>query len=161
MTNPRRPDDARLSTADLAAASERAAERPQDKGGAQPPPPPAAQAKVPADREVIPPARPVADTRPMTPVDQERPSSLFAGNEADDFRHRWADIQTGFVDEPRQAVERADALVAAAIKRLAEMFAHERANLEQQWAKGGDASTEDLRVSLKRYRAFFDRLLSV
>ena len=161
MTNPRRPDDARLSTADLAAASERAADHPQDKRGAQQPPPPPAQAKVPADREVTPPTRPVADTRPTMPVGEDRPSSLFAGNEADDFRHRWADIQTGFVDEPRQAVERADALVAAAIKRLAEMFAHERANLEQQWAKGGDASTEDLRVSLKRYRSFFDRLLSV
>lgn len=160
MTNPRRPDDARLSTADLAAASERAADRPQEQRGPQPQQPPV-QGKVPPDREVTPPTRPAADARAATPAGQERPSSLFAGNEADDFRHRWADIQTGFVDEPRQAVERADALVAAAIKRLAEMFAHERANLEQQWARGGDVSTEDLRVALKRYRAFFDRLLSV
>lgn len=160
MTNPRRPDDARLSTADLAAASERAADRPHEQRAPQPQQPPV-QGKVPPDREVTPPTRPAADARTATPAEQERPSSLFAGNEADDFRHRWADIQTGFVDEPRQAVERADALVAAAIKRLAEMFAHERANLEQQWARGGDVSTEDLRVALKRYRAFFDRLLSV
>ena len=61
----------------------------------------------------------------------------------------------------RQAVERADALVASAIKRLAEIFANERSSLEEQWARGGDASTEDLRVALRRYRAFFDRLLSV
>ena len=65
------------------------------------------------------------------------------------------------VDEPRQSVENADSLVASAIKRLAEMFARERSSLEQQWAQGGDVSTEDLRVALQRYRSFFDRLLSV
>jgi hypothetical protein len=39
----------------------------------------------------------------------------------------------GFVDEPRQAVEQADALVAGAMKRLAEIFAEERARLDGQW----------------------------
>jgi hypothetical protein len=169
MTHPRRPDDARLSTADLAAASERATDRGREQQRApQPPQPPG---KQPADREVQQPNRPVAGARenqpptapthPTAPADIERPSPLFAGNEAEEFRHRWADIQTGFVDEPRQAVERADALVAATMKRLAEVFAQERQNLEQQWARGGDVSTEDLRVALKRYRGFFDRLLSV
>jgi hypothetical protein len=159
MTSPRRPDDARLSTADLAAASQRQAEQnpPQNvPPDAQPHP---ARGRPPADREVPQPSRTAADARGVT--DGERPSPLFAGNETDEFRHRWDDIQAGFVDEPRQAVERADALVAAAIKRLAEIFAHERAALEQQWARGDDVSTEDLRVALKRYRGFFDRLLSV
>ena len=93
------------------------------------------------------------------PTDHERPTPLFGGTESEEFRHRWQDIQTGFVDEPRQAVERADALVAAAIKRLAEIFAQERGTLE--WAKGSNVSTEDLRVALRRYHGFFDRLLSV
>jgi hypothetical protein len=93
--------------------------------------------------------------------DHDRATPLFAGNEAEDFRHRWTDIQAGFVDEPRQAVQNADALVAQAIKRLAEIFAQERSTLEQQWAQGADVSTEDLRVALQRYRSFFDRLLSV
>ena len=158
MTNPRRPDDARLSTADLAAASQRADRTPEQQQRA--PQPPAPPAKTPPDREVTVPTRPAGDVR-ATHTDQERPSPLFAGNESEDFRHRWADIQTAFVDEPRQAVEKADALVASAIKRLAEIFAQERGTLEQQWARGGDVSTEDLRVALKRYRAFFDRLLSV
>jgi hypothetical protein len=91
----------------------------------------------------------------------ERAPSLLAADEANTFRARWDEIQTGFVDEPRQAVERADALVASAIKRLAEVFANERANLEKQWDRGDDISTEDLRVALQRYRSFFDRLLSV
>jgi hypothetical protein len=65
------------------------------------------------------------------------------------------------VDEPRQAVERADGLVARVTKRLAEGFAGERGRLEEQWTRGGDVSTEDLRLALRRYRSFFDRLLSI
>ena len=70
-------------------------------------------------------------------------------------------MQTGFVDEPRAAVEQADALVAEVMKRLADSFATERQALEQQWSRGDDVSTEELRLALRRYRSFFDRLLSV
>jgi hypothetical protein len=86
---------------------------------------------------------------------------LFAQNDAQDFRTRWEKIQIGFVDEPRQAVEHADELVASVIKRLAEVFAAERQKLESEWDKTDNVSTEDLRVALRRYRSFFDRLLSV
>jgi hypothetical protein len=86
---------------------------------------------------------------------------LFPSNELDSLRSRWKEIQTGFVDEPRKAVEQADGLVASAMKRLAEVFAQERSGLEQQWDRGDNVSTEDLRVALQRYRSFFDRLLSV
>jgi len=145
MTDPRRPDDARLSTADLAAASDRPMERDVTREVQQ------EHASVVADA-----TRPAADTN-----GDHRATPLFAQNESEDFRRRWTDIQAAFVDEPRQSVENADSLVAAAIKRLAEMFARERSSLEQQWAQGGDVSTEDLRVALQRYRSFFDRLLSV
>lgn len=86
---------------------------------------------------------------------------LFEDNEASGFRTQWEAIQAGFVDEPRAAVEQADALVAQVMKRLAESFASERSTLEQQWDKGGELTTEDLRVALKRYRSFFERLLSL
>jgi hypothetical protein len=86
---------------------------------------------------------------------------LFAQNDAQDFRSRWEKIQIGFVDEPRTAVVQADELVANAIKRLAEVFATERQKLETEWDKADNVSTEDLRVALRRYRSFFDRLLSV
>jgi hypothetical protein len=86
---------------------------------------------------------------------------LFAQTDALDLRSRWEKIQIGFVDEPRQAVEQADELVAGAIKRLAEVFATERQKLEAEWDKTDNVSTEDLRVALRRYRSFFDRLLSV
>ena len=153
MTDPRRPDDARLSTADLAAASDRAVERDVTRETRQP------QQGVVADASTQ--RESQAETQREDGSDRERATPLFAGNETDDFRHRWTDIQAGFVDEPRQAVENADALVAQAIKRLAEIFAQERSTLEQQWAQGADVSTEDLRVALQRYRSFFDRLLSV
>jgi hypothetical protein len=86
---------------------------------------------------------------------------LFSSDEGQEFRNRWSDIQAGFVDEPRKSVERADELVAAAIKRLAEIFADERNKMEHDWDRGEDVSTEDLRLALRRYRSFFDRLLSV
>jgi hypothetical protein len=86
---------------------------------------------------------------------------LFPSSEAEGFRSRWADVQTGFVDEPRSAVEQADGLVAEMMKRLAQVFADERSKLEEQWSRGDDISTEDLRQALRRYRSFMDRLLSV
>jgi len=86
---------------------------------------------------------------------------IFAVAEADELKRSWDAIQANFVDEPRRAVEEADHLVAATMKRLAEMFAEERARLEGQWSQGDDVSTEDLRVALQRYRGFFGRLLSV
>jgi hypothetical protein len=91
----------------------------------------------------------------------ETHAPLFHDEEGGGFRSRWEAIQTGFVDEPRVAVEQADSLVAEVMKRLAEVFADERTNLEQQWGRGDNVSTEDLRIALKRYRSFFERLLSV
>jgi hypothetical protein len=89
----------------------------------------------------------------------ERP--LFLEDVASDFRSKWDRIQTGFVDEPRQAVQQADELVAQAIKCLAEKFAEERNKLEQEWDRGDEVNTEDLRVALQTYRSFFHRLLSL
>ena len=58
------------------------------------------------------------------------------------------------------AVEQADSLVANVVTRIAEQFSNERSKLEEQWSKGDNVNTEDLRQALRRYRAFFDRLLS-
>ena len=95
------------------------------------------------------------------PSDIDKSAPLFPENEATNFRSRWTEIQAAFVDEPRQAVEEGDALVADVIKRVARTFADERSKLEGQWGRGDNVSTEDLRLALQRYRVFFDRLLSV
>jgi hypothetical protein len=85
---------------------------------------------------------------------------LFPDDELHNFRARWDQVQTSFVDEPRQSVEQADSLVANVVKRIAEQFSSERAQLEKQWDSGDNVSTEDLRQALRRYRSFFDRLLT-
>jgi len=87
--------------------------------------------------------------------------ALFEEPQAAALRRRWSDVQTAFVDEPRAAVQQADSLVADVLKQLADGFAKERSTLEQQWNRDGNVTTEDLRVSLQRYRSFFDRLLSL
>jgi hypothetical protein len=86
---------------------------------------------------------------------------LFADGVDRDFRNRWRDIQTGFVDEPRSAVEQADHLVAQLMQRLAQNFSEQRSNLEKQWEASEKVSTEELRVAFTRYRSFFERLLSI
>jgi len=77
------------------------------------------------------------------------------------FRARWNSIQTSFVDEPRRSVEQADELVAELMQHLARSFSDQRSTLETQWQRSEQVSTEDLRGALRRYRAFFDRLLSI
>ena len=93
-------------------------------------------------------------------ADTEGHAAIFPDNEVRDLRGRWDRAQSMFVDEPRKAVQDADALVAATVKRVAELFADERAKMEKQWDRGDDVSTEDLRQALRRYRSFFDRLLT-
>ena len=97
----------------------------------------------------------------MRRSEEQYSGPLLPQDFSDDMRTRWESIQTGFVDDPRVAVQHADELVANAIKKLAESFAEERGRLEQQWSRGNDVSTEDLRQALRRYRAFFQRLLSL
>jgi hypothetical protein len=75
-------------------------------------------------------------------------------------RTRWDDIQSRFVDDPRNSVEQADTLVLEVVQDLQTTFGSERSSLEAQWQSGEDVQTEDLRVALRRYRSFFDRLLS-
>ena len=91
----------------------------------------------------------------------DAPDALLDEKQTQKLRTRWSEVQTGFVDEPRKAVEQADELVADAIKRLSQSFTDQRAQLETQWNSGSEASTEDLRQALRRYRSFFDRLLSL
>jgi hypothetical protein len=86
--------------------------------------------------------------------------ALFAEGEASGLRGQWTEVQAGFVDDPKQCVHQADSLVSEVVERLTANLAQARARLEEQWASGEEASTEDLRVALKRYREFFDRLLA-
>lgn len=139
-----------LSTADFAAAGDRRAQRmPRDERLSQ-------------DERM---------NREMTEADgegrmeqheREELAALFTPELAGDFRSRWDAVQIGFVDDPRLAVQKADELVAQVMKNLAESFADERQRFESQMnGPDGGASTENMRVALRRYRSFFQRLLSL
>lgn len=88
-------------------------------------------------------------------------AQLFPPDVASDFRSRWDAVQIGFVDDPSRAVREADELVAQVMKSLADSFANARAGFENEMNQAGNASTESLRVALRGYRSFFQRLLSL
>jgi hypothetical protein len=99
------------------------------------------------------------ENEPSSEPSTER--SLLADDDSSGLRARWDDVQAAFVDNPKECVQKADTLVAEAVEKLTTGFSDARSRLEEQWARGETASTEDLRIALKRYRDFFQRLLSV
>ncbi len=92
---------------------------------------------------------------------QDELAPLFEQDATEKFRTRWLAIQSKFVDDPSDSVKQADDLVADVIQNITRNFADRRGSLEKQWNSGGKTSTEDLRIALKQYRSFFDRLLTL
>jgi len=139
--------DKKLSTADFAAAGDRTPQRVE---------------QVDRDERM---SRDMADADGDGRIEEherEELAALFTPELAGDFRSRWDAVQIGFVDDPRLAVQKADELVAQVMKNLAESFADERQRFEEQMsAADGGASTENMRLALRRYRSFFQRLLSL
>jgi hypothetical protein len=114
-----------------------------------------------ADRDTVVATGPETPRADRADAANEATGSLLPAEQSDRFEQRWHEIQTSFVDEPREAVEQADTLVAELMQELASGFSETRSRLEAQWDdEGGEVSTEDLRVALTRYRSFFNRLLS-
>ena len=159
--NEKRPS----TTADLVRASravppEREMRRPEDV----PVRPDPDAGRVDDNRMMAAPASPIATARAEeAAAERERLVALFTPDVCREFRARWDEVQIGFVDDPLQAVKRADELVAHVMTSLAETFARERSQLESFMAGKGDGgpNTENLRVALQRYRSFFQRLLAL
>ena len=104
---------------------------------------------------------PVAENKARMVSPQEELAPLFEKEATEKFRARWLEIQSRFVDDPGDSVKQADDLVADVIQNVTRSFASRRDTLEKQWNGGEQASTEDLRIALKQYRSFFDRLLTL
>lgn len=102
-----------------------------------------------------------AEPIPIRAVEPQSPQSLLPKQQVDELRERWTAVQTGFIDEPRRSVKDADALVASAMKQISDAFGNQRSELERQWTRGDQVSTEELRITLQQYRTFFSRLLSI
>jgi hypothetical protein len=106
----------------------------------------------------------VGETHEAEPSATHEPSAdetLFAGDDLAELRARWAGVQAAFVDDPKDCVQKADVLVSDLVEQLTTGFSQARSRLEEQWSRGEDASTEDLRLALMHYREFFERLLAV
>ncbi|MEV6417949.1 hypothetical protein [Kribbella sp. NPDC051718] len=135
-------DQAPVDTTRTADASYAAEDRAVDSA------PVADDAAYPADADATPTTRNL-DNEPLVPT-----------TEGVDFKARWDVIQQGFVDDPRTAVTDADKLVGDVLDRLSTTFDEQHRTLEGQWSNG-EPDTEALRSALQRYRAFFERLLTI
>jgi hypothetical protein len=139
---PREHGEARernLTTADLAASANRPMPSPNDR-------------------------RPVTAANTgatQTEKEESALAPLFTEDAAKAFRSRWDVVQRGFVDDPQEAVQAGDELVAQVIKSLAESFSEQRSALEGELNQADRSSTENLRLALRRYRSFFERLLAI
>ena len=91
----------------------------------------------------------------------DRGGEMQLVDDPDKMMLRWQEVQVSFVDDPREALRTADALIQQVMKQVEDMFAAERTAMERQWSRGEDVSTEDMRLVLQRYRSFFNRLLKV
>ncbi len=91
---------------------------------------------------------------------KDQPFSWLSGDEINQIKSRWNSIQIGFVDNPRDSVERADALVEETLERIEKAVSNQRASLNDQGSQTDDISTEDLRIALQSYRTFLYRLLT-
>jgi hypothetical protein len=110
----------------------------------------------------LPVVQPLSVDRTTHPrADDTKLVTLFSKDAADDFRSRWDIIQKSFVDDPKESVRAGDELVAQVIKSLTESFSSQQGELEAGLNQTERASTENLRVALRRYRSFFERLLAI
>jgi hypothetical protein len=167
MAELKRKEEDQLTTADLAGRTEEQNRMAQEAREAEDPDRPKLVRSERLEARDRQPDSPGMDKPSGSPVLIDRSAqagststALFSETDVVELRANWGNVQAGFVDEPRRAVEEADKLVASVMKRLAEGFANEHSTLEKQWDRGDNVSTEDLRVALQRYRSFFDRLLN-
>ena len=118
-----------------------------------------APAPIAGDRPLLQPINTDAVTQTALTKEDATLAPLFTQEAAADYRSRWDLVQRSFVDNPQEAVHAGDELVAQVIQSLAETFSDQRAQLEISQSE--QSSTENLRLALRRYRSFFERLLSI
>ncbi|MFE9406574.1 hypothetical protein ACFYNY_33255 [Streptomyces sp. NPDC006530] len=169
-----RPDDGGpLSTEDLAGSGRQDIESESSEFAETPPAYPGEATSGPEEREGDvrqepldepgdgatdePVDEPADETGDRGAADENEP---LLGAEQEEFRARWQQIQSRFVDDPKDSVNAADQLVAETMQALATTFSSHKRDLEGQWHRGEEVPTEDLRVALQQYRSFFNRLLS-
>jgi hypothetical protein len=113
----------------------------------------AAADRTDAEREAA-----AADAEAVRAAPAGPPAALLGGLDTEGIRSRFLDIQAGFVDEPRQAVEEAGRFTEELVQQVIDALQAQRGQLH---APVDEGSTEDLRLALRSYRQFVDRLLGL
>jgi hypothetical protein len=148
------PDEAQPTRADATDTSD------TSDSDAAPVADPPAEADAPAATDLPADADQPAAAAPAAggPAAAEAPEALLGSLDTAGIRNRFLDIQAGFIDEPRQAVEEAGRFVDDLVRQVADSLQRQRGQLA---GAADDASTEDLRLTLRAYRQFVDRLLGL
>ncbi|RAO35191.1 hypothetical protein PSN13_02446 [Micromonospora saelicesensis] len=97
-------------------------------------------------------------SRPAGSTVAAEPATLLDTDTAQGFRDRWRDVQLRFVDDPQAAAGEAQSLVEEAIQALSSALAAQK-NTLGGWQDAGSADTEQLRMAVRNYRDFLDRVL--
>lgn len=84
-----------------------------------------------------------------------RPSPAAAGSTS--AGARWHEIQAMFVDDPRSSAELAAGLAGDSADAVVASVRERQRALLSAW-QGDDAGTEELRIAIQQYRAFWNRL---
>jgi hypothetical protein len=81
---------------------------------------------------------------------------------ADRFQERWRDVQFGFVDDPQNAVHEAEEFATEVLDAFTSALSSRKRSLDDRWRtdQGELSDTERLRLVVRAYREFVDRLLT-
>jgi hypothetical protein len=112
------------------------------------------------ETETVPEAEPVVNGARPTAADELTVDDLFEPEAAERFRDRWRDVKAVFVDDPSDAVRQASALSGEAVEELTAALGRMRETLDGHWDGGEQTDTERLRVALRGYGSFIERILA-
>jgi hypothetical protein len=93
-------------------------------------------------------------------VAEQQVSGLFEQHAAEGFRDRWQRVQMQFVDDPKSAADQAGTPLDDVLTAAREALDEKRRSLES-WRSEQSDDTERLRVAVRGYRDFLDRMLGL
>ena len=75
-----------------------------------------------------------------------------------DYRRRFDELQSQFIEEPEETVRKAEKLVEEAVEKMVDSL-HQRVNhIHSGMGDGHDKDTEQLRLAMREYRRLFDSM---
>ena len=102
-----------------------------------------------------------ASSTPLKPGDVQISQIAFWDEEAiTHFRKQWHEVKADFVDDPVAALTRAHELLTEAVNELTEALLAERDELDPLDGKA-TPDTESMRMAMRGYREFLDRILAL